>query len=60
MAMQPRTFVAEFYEDGVNWQILTVVYEDHTIHQAVRHHSWDTWSPPLYPIEPDLPNQERS
>jgi hypothetical protein len=44
----------------VDWQILTVVYPDGAIHQAVRHYDWDTWSPPLYPFEPDLPNQGRS
>jgi hypothetical protein len=53
--MQPRTFVAKFTYKDEPWQILTVVYEDHTIHQAIRHHDWETWSPPLYPIDTAAP-----
>lgn len=51
--MQPRTYVANFSSQGVDWQILTIVYEDGSIHQAVRHTDWETWSPPLqYEVRP--------
>lgn len=54
--MDQKTYVAKFTDKtGTPWQILTVVYPSGGIHQAVRHNDWDTWSAPLYPIDPDAP-----